>query len=369
MICLTGCRSLAPLETGRDWGDGPWQQEGGGATRRFETTEKACFPPVGKTSLSLSGSPVSGSPLVAGGLLFVPLVSEGIDIIPLDEGEHRGNLSVSGWLTCTPAIEGNHLLYAVSGHAGGVVVCFDLAKRRLVWEKATGLVEADLLVVQDTLVVATSSGELSWGSAEDTTTWFHVEFPKCSIVATAADEGTIYVLCSNGVLAAVGRTERGIRWKVHGPSPTGLLVSSDGIIVTHRKGGVCLRSLHDGRILWEKGIGGPVHAPPAADSEHVYVASADGSLSCLDIHDGRERWRYRLGGLLNAPPLVAGSHIVLAGAAGTLRAVDRENGREVWADDVMERLVSHTVLAGGKLIVCSERGGAYLFRLETRDTP
>ncbi len=95
-----------------------------------------------------------------------------------------------------------------------------------------------------------------------------------------------------------------------------------------------------GKVLWQRSVESPVHAPPTVDDGRVFVVTVENNLHALSTADGSTLWPPHraisdlariLGG---AAPAVSGEAVVAAFSSGDLVALRTDNGRVAWTDSL-----------------------------------
>jgi outer membrane protein assembly factor BamB len=95
----------------------------------------------------------------------------------------------------------------------------------------------------------------------------------------------------------------------------------------------------DGKVIWRRGVGAPVHAAPTAADGRIFAVTVENELTALSADDGRRLWSHNgipeTAGLLGgASPAVEGEIVLAPYSSGELFALRVENGRAVWSDNL-----------------------------------
>jgi outer membrane protein assembly factor BamB len=120
----------------------------------------------------------------------------------------------------------------------------------------------------------------------------------------------------------------------------------------------------NGRVVWSKASVGSTGI--TGDSTVVFGTESDGKLVAWRRTDGERMWvaeRLRFRGL--SAPLLLGQSLVVGDATGLLHFLSRQDGSALnrFSPDGSPIVVA-PVLAGGTLVVVTQRGGVFGFRAE-----
>ncbi|MET9607859.1 PQQ-binding-like beta-propeller repeat protein [Streptomyces sp. NPDC006512] len=156
----------------------------------------------------------------------------------------------------------------------------------------------------------------------------------------AADGDQVYVLDDAGRVAALGRSDRAVRWRVPAPVPGPGFFGLAGrglVLVASAAGGAAALSAADGSPLWRRPAG--TDGGRAVLSEHaVVVGGGNRTLSCLRRTDGGQLWTLPAddNAGFGAPALAGDTVYVVDGRQ--LRSVDAKTGAPAWTVPAAEEL-------------------------------
>jgi outer membrane protein assembly factor BamB len=161
----------------------------------------------------------------------------------------------------------------------------------VVWRKGAGRGLAAPLIVQEPLVLATTTSR--------------------SVVAIDAESGTQYWV-------------RRFRGAVAGMA----LRQDDRVFVATggREERVYALDIVHGRTVWSRQIG-VVMVEPLVVDDRIYVANERGQLTALDVRSGDTTWQIRFGAAAAISPLPYGESVLIATREDTLFRVARADGR------------------------------------------
>lgn len=175
---------------------------------------------------------------------------------------------------------------------------------------------------------------------------------------------------SLGAWSCHSPVERVFAFSTDGPSRTGLVETSSGVVIGNDVGNVILLS-YDGKPLWRVQLPRGVLVRPAVAADTVVVATEGGEWLGLSLAAGKERWRLAGQHRLLAPLATDGSHVYAVAGNGTILAIDPESGGVAWASstgiepDPDLRRLPQPVVAGDLLITALDQAGLLALRTST----
>ena len=157
----------------------------------------------------------------------------------------------------------------------------------------------------------------------------------------AADEQTVFIPLSSGVLMALNASDGKLNWKAEagGVFSTTPIVDDRSVFVAQRYGeptqqlaGGTLRALSKttGVTLWMRTMPMAINAGLAVDANALFGASADGNVYAFDKHNGQVLWSTQYQEEFTAQPLVSGDHVYFGSKSGTIRALNAKTGEIAW---------------------------------------
>lgn len=295
--------------------------------------------------------------------LFQPVVSDdlvfasgggGLQALERDAGGERWFLDVRG--EAYPPVRVDDLVMtAVDDHSNredGSIICVDAAGGDVVWEVELARTPAGGPVVVegeegsvvvgssnagDVVAIDPTSGDRLWTVPEDRDTLDESEWVTDLValddgVAAIRLGGTVDCFDADGRL----RWQRDVGGTVLRPT-----VADGGLVLGRREGGVVALNLASGSTEWEASDPRGIVAV-ASDDQAVYVAGDGGVLTILAAGTGREQWR-----LVDRPrrlpgPIVSGSAAYVTArrlTAAGFPVVGPEVGRSVWSGRTLARPV------------------------------
>src|SRR5262245_4168616 len=150
--------------------------------------------------------------------------------------------------------------------------------------------------------------------------------------------------------AATGR----LRWHVHtrDDGPTAAVVVGDTVLFNTESCTLMAVEAETGAVRWEKWLGDPLLAQPAAVRDRVLMVYPGGGkhwLAAFEVHAGRELWRSPLGHDVITAPVLADGKAYMATYDGVVSCFVLENGDPCWSKDM--GATSAPWVADGKVYV------------------
>ena len=157
----------------------------------------------------------------------------------------------------------------------------------------------------------------------------------------AADEQTVFIPLSSGVLMALNASDGKLNWKseIGGVFSTMPVVDDRSVFVAQRYGegtqqlqGGTLQALSKttGVTRWMRTLSAAITAGLTVDAAALFGASADGNVYAFDKHNGQVLWSTQYQEEFTAQPSVSGDHVYFGSKAGIIRALNTKTGEVVW---------------------------------------
>lgn len=154
----------------------------------------------------------------------------------------------------------------------------------------------------------------------------------------AYDSGRLYVISTNGEIAALDAATGKSIWKKSnklrysgGPS-----VANGMLVAGTLDGEVQALNAQDGAERWQINVSSEVIAPPAISGDTVVVRSHDGRIYGLDAKDGARKWVYDRSSVPllslrgNSPPIIRGETVFDGADNGKVVALRLTDGAVQW---------------------------------------
>src|SRR5262245_46623180 len=126
-----------------------------------------------------------------------------------------------------------------------------------------------------------------------------------------------------------------LRWQVHtrDDGPTAAVVEDGAALFNTESCTLMAVDAATGALLWERWLGDPLMAQPAAgDGRVVMVYPRNGKhwLGAFEIRSGRPLWETETGHDVITAPVIANGHVYMATYDGAVSCIDMATGHPCW---------------------------------------
>jgi Ca-activated chloride channel family protein len=160
--------------------------------------------------------------------------------------------------------------------------------------------------------------------------------------------------------AGTGREVWSLRTKDDGP--TAALVMDDLVAFNTESCTLYVVEAESGKVLWERWLGDPLMAQPAADPERVYMAypsrAREHRLASFELRTGRPVWESPIPHDIITGPVLQAGKVYVTTYDGFVRRFDAASGAEEWSKDY--RATSAPWVAGEEVLLSTREGGPEL---------
>ena len=174
----------------------------------------------------------------------------------------------------------------------------------------------------------------------------------------------LIVASSSGLVQALDPVTGAVLWRnilperlVSGPTAMDSLVLQPG-----ERGRLFVLSAEDGRLVNTMETGGPVLGQVAADSL-VYAVTMDGRVRAFDPVTGDSIWTARVDGPIWTAPSIAAGLVVVAGSSGWVTAIDAGSGELRWRFPAVEVVRASPLIVGDWVVVGTMAGKVFVLAL------
>ena len=169
------------------------------------------------------------------------------------------------------------------------------------------------------------------------------------------------VLCLDAVdgeqLWAVSLSSTPLCTPVFGQGNQGL------IVISTESGELKALYLRNGRTAWTLKLKSPVYIDPGAGFGELATTEADGTVRLRSLSDGKQLWEVNLGTSLIAPPTITSNGVLVPSKDTYLYSLDRKNGSISWKTRLSHPLSQPAVALSQKIAQSDEGGHVHLLKL------
>ncbi|MEM9478923.1 MAG: PQQ-binding-like beta-propeller repeat protein [Verrucomicrobiota bacterium] len=141
-----------------------------------------------------------------------------------------------------------------------------------------------------------------------------------------------------------------------------IVVENDIAYVAHHENEVVAFDLEQKEAIWHFGERDFEYvASPALTEDSVLAASLDKRLYRIDRENGTKKWEFRARKPISGSPVLSGEHVYVGSHDGRFYAVNFETGEEVWNYEIGEQIKSSPAVVDGRVIIGADDGVIYSF--------
>lgn len=394
LVCLTGLPCLAVLATETKTSATREASFRGGPSHSGVYSSPPLRQLGGVRWKFQTDGPVSSSPTVADGSVFVGSGDGKLYAVDEKSGKEIWRFATAGAVDSSPAVEAGTVffasrdrnLYAVDARSGREEWRFPMGDDApFDWGYESFISSAS--VDGGRVCVGGGDGTISCLSAKSGAVLWRFRTGGRIRSSPAIADGIVYVGGMDGFFYALDESTGKLRWKYE----------TEGVKIDSQKAGFDRRSINSsasvsdgivtfgsrdahqyaldaksGRLLWR--FAHPVafmkdHAElawcegsPAISGGVSYVGSSDGYfINAVELHTGRERWRASMPSRIISSPAVTGDTLYAGCGDGQVFALDAQTGRELWKYRTGDGVYSSPSAADGTVFIGGDDGALYAF--------
>ncbi len=235
--------------------------------------------------------------------------------------------------------------------------CIDLIHRRRVWRQRVKDAAAGTIIIDDRLIVASSSGLLQAFDAYDGNLLWSLEVEGRLVAGPTCDAEKVYQPVDNGTLLAVAVEDGQELFRVELPEPLAASVAVDDMIyVSGVHGTVFALDSDDGHVVWQTSLGGDAWTAPTVLDGRLFVGLSSGELVALQSTTGEELWRFQTVEVVRASATAIGKFVVVGTMGGKLFCLDAATGTVADQRQMDGAIAVPPVSDGRRLFVATDEG-------------
>ena len=312
----------------------------------------------------------NGSPVVVDSIVFVGTLRGELCALSVSTGKQSGSSSLGEAIQGSPVIDGGVAFVPLSNSVQSITA-FDLFTGRPRWKKNYGDVEVTPCLFRQRIFfgntagtffsIERATGDVRWKfELPDNTTYKGIRS------SPAADSGTIVFGADDGRVYALDAESGARRWTFDtgGPVIASPLIVSGTVFVGNRLGTFFALDLSSGRPEWQSHTAAPIYANGVPAGDIVIVGNLAGEALGFRVSDGMRVWRTELEGPINAGGAVAGGTVYIGTMKKQIYGLDPGNGAITWKAETGGRIRTSPAAAFGRLFVATDEHDLLAFREE-----
>jgi len=246
-----------------------------------------------------------------------------------------------------PAYDGPRGFFAI---AGGQIVAYDLAQGSQLWI-ADGATELQPAAGDDLLFITTSDGVVALQQSDGAERWRLPMSGRAITVPLVWDNGWLIVATESGQILALRATDGRTVWTrdIGAPLHARPALAGDRVYLPVANGHVVALNVVDGAVLWERRLGDMPNEILAFD-DRLYVGSDDKYFYCIDTK-GIVVWRFRTGAAVVDKPAFDERRVYFVSRDNILRGMNRRSGSQDWRRSLTFRVRNEPVVIGSVVAV------------------
>ncbi|WP_053084635.1 PQQ-binding-like beta-propeller repeat protein [Streptomyces viridochromogenes] len=306
-----------------------------------------------------TSDPVSSSPAVADGTVYIGSNDDRIYALDATTGQERWTYETDNAVFSSPAVADGA---AYVGSRDGRIYALDATTGNVRWTHQTGhSVSSSPAVADGTIYIGSHDGRIY---ALDATTgdvrWTH-QTDNVVFSSPAVADGAVYIGSTDGRIYALDATTGNVCWTYQTAEPVGSSPAvADGVVyVGSYDGRIYALDAATGQKRWRHKTTGRVSSSPAVADGVVYVGSRDGRIYALDATTGDVRWTHQTGNVVFSSPAVADGAVYVGSRDGRIYALDAATGNVRWTRQTGGEVRSSPAVTDGVVYVGSLDGRIY----------
>lgn len=364
LMLLTGCRALQ-VDHPQAVRSSDWLTEAG-SSRRGGVLSASLRPPLTTAWVADADAGFGpASPLLLGDVVLVPTRKGEVVGFDVRTGERLGREGFGEAIEGTPVVADGMLVVPVEW-GRRALVGYDLRRARRVWGHKGEPVHAGLAEQGGQVVAADLRGTVRSVMATDGEEVWSAEGTGAGVYgAPLIAEELVVVADERGLVRAFSIEDGQSVWhqEVGAPVLVTPAAAASRIVVSTTRGYLVALGLHGGGELWRFALPDSTArvTSPAVDGQHVYFSATDGFVRALEAATGHVVWETDVDEAVTAPPLLAGDLLYVATLGGRLLALDAASGEQRWQHELEARSKSPMAARDGRLVVLSEPNEVTMF--------
>lgn len=365
-VLLAGCRALqvdrAAVVSADDW------LTEGATPERTHAYPGPVAPPLQELWDYNAGAGFGAvSPLIVGETVLVATRKGEVHAIDLSTGRKAGMNDFGEAVEGTPVVLSG-TLYVPLAWGRRVLYAYDLALGRTRWRVEGDPIQAGVLALPGSVVVADAGGHVrALAPSDGSERWAHALEEGRGVVATPVlAGGRILVADDQGGVAALDPGSGALSWarQLDAPVYAAFAADAEAAYLPTTRGRFYALDAATGAVRWRMALPDTtVHlGPPALQAGLLVFGASDGVVRALDAATGAVAWTTRLPDALTAPPLITPEWVYVGTMGRELIALRRSDGEVRWQYTLRGRVKSAMAAREGHLVVLAEPRFVHYFK-------
>jgi outer membrane protein assembly factor BamB len=251
-----------------------------------------------------------------------------------------------------PPLRRNQFVFVATRVRDGAVYAMDLTRGRRAWRRAIGGAQAEPLLIGNSLVVATVSGEVVSVATSDGRVEWRLQLRAPAAVMPVATESSVLVATTNDTLYSIDMAERRVSRSARLPATPSAppLLFGDTLVLALHSGDVVAWSVTRLEELWRVHLNETVLAQPVRTPAGDLVLLTR-SAELWRVAGGRSPVRMAsLGGAASGSLTLGRDRLLVGRLDGALFCVSLD-GTTLWREDLNGSIVTIVAVRDGTLWV------------------
>lgn len=299
-------------------------------------------------------------------LLLIASLDRNVHLLTLDpEPATVWKQNFKGGFEAAPRVA-ERRIYFPETLKGGRLVAINRKSRQEVWTAKAGDLISSPIVTEDRIFTVSSVGVVQAYDLSGDIVWVDSLSTRVDADPVLIDN-RIIIASSDGELFAIDRLDGQItaRQDARAGAIWGdpiVRYDSDPTVVFATVEGQLVEARSDLTIVQRRSFPARFYVGPVVDDDTLYLIGHEGELWAYDWPTAEILWNQDLKGTFRGQPALSEDFVIAGNLAGTLYLLDRETGLLLWERRLDGALTSPAVTRGDEVFAITEAGTLYAFR-------
>lgn len=318
-----------------------------------------------------NGNQYSSSVLIVDKYLFINDLSGRVYVVDKNTGKLIGYEKIGASVSVSPILYNKRIFVATEQKEEdySTFIVFDVVNSKILQEdNIKGAVTAEMIKLDDGIIVLSSSGELIRYNLIGTRVWSRKTntFAKSTPVS---DANIVLFGNEKGEIVCVDYKTGEIlyRKKVAGRIEGGLTIDGTNCYFGDSNGVLYSLKIETGNINWSYQTGSKIISTPVFNTENIFVGNLGGNIFSIDKASGSLLWKTQTGGVINSTPLLFRNLLIQPNLNKQVNILDVEKGIINKTIPFERRVKLSPVYFDGILYLGADRGIIYAYKVFDKD--